>query len=274
LFQRRLIFYAEDRPILLDEDRDGSQRASPDLLFLFAPEERPGQDDLRTIVEGIEGLTISVDRAHPRIDRPAETTLWMELHRDGMTFDCSGLAPGPAVAMPVVSQWLGVPKSKRLERLRCVGLSLGPHVRAGQASPPILRRLLGLAREMADGLSNCHALCWVAAGTVIERAAYSELVDRWQDGGPFPAQLVTSFKEGLGGGIESRGLSYFTGQELRIEPGAFADEGQGTLLALRLASQLIYQGRLETAEQATAPDGGMLRLEPSPNGRFVRVWAD
>jgi hypothetical protein len=77
----------------------------------------------------------------------------------------------------------------------------------------------------------------------------------------------------LGGGIESRGLSYFTGQELRIEPGAAADEGQATLLALRLAGQLIYQGRLETTEQATAPNGATLRLEPSSNGRFVRVWA-
>lgn len=166
-----------------------------------------------------------------------------------------------------------MPLEDRADRLRCVGLALGPHLRAGQASPPIVRGLLTLARSLAEQFAGCRGVCWTAAGTVVERSAFVELVTRWLDGGSFPAQLVTSLKAGLGGGIETRGLAYFTGQELRVEPAAFQDEGQGALLALRLASQLIYQGRLDTVEHATAPDGTALRLEPSPNGRFVRVWA-
>lgn len=126
---------------------------------------------------------------------------------------------------------------------------------------------------MAASLAACRGVCWAASGTVIGRKGFVELVGRWQDGGAFPAQLVTSLKAGLGGGIETRGLSYFTGQELRVEPASFSEEGQGSLLALRLASQLIYRGTLEVPEQAISPDGTPLRLEPSANGRFVRVWA-
>lgn len=203
---------------------------------------------------------------------PPVEKLWVELQRDGLTFDCSGLAPGPAEDLPVVTDWLAIPEDDRADRLRCVGLALGPHLRAGQASPPILRGLLSLAADLAEQFPDCRGVCWAASGTVIEHATFVELVHRWQEGGNFPVQLVTSFKSGLGGGIESRGLAYFTGQELRVEPGVASDDGQGVLLAMRIAGQLIYRGKLDAAEQAVAPDGRPLRLEPSPNGRFVRVW--
>lgn len=197
----------------------------------------------------------------------------MELHRHGLTFDCSGIAPGPAEALPRITDWLGIDETNRAARLRCVGLALGPHLRAGQASPPILRGLFSLAEEFAAAFEDCRGICWAASGTVIGRDGFLELVRRWQGGGNFPAQLVTSLRAGLGGAIETRGLAYFTGQELRIEPASFTDDGQGALLALRLVSQLIYRGTLEAPEQAVAPDGTPLRIEPSANGRFVRVWA-
>lgn len=243
-------------------------------MFLFTPENRPSHAPFLDVLSSIEGLSISVDRGSPGdFADAARIPLWLELHREGMTFDCSGLAPGPAEVLPAVSDWLGIPVEDRAERLRCVGLALGPHLRAGQASPPILRGLFALASQIAAGLDQCRGVCWAASGTVIGRNGFVELVCRWQSGGNFPAQLVTSLKAGLAGGIETRGLSYFTGQELRIEPASFNEEGQGSLLALRLASQLIYRGTLDAPEQAIAPDGTPLRLEPSANGRFVRVWA-
>lgn len=265
--------WPEDGAIQREGHRDGTGPARPDLLFLFAQEERPDSREARELVAGIDGLTVAIDRsvADPAADSVAP--LWLGLQQHGLTFDCSGLAPGPAERMPPVRDWLGIAVDDRAERLRCVGLALGPHLRGGQTSPPILRGLLGLARQMADRFSACRGICWAASGTVTERTVFSEFVSRWEEGSVFPAQLVTSLAAGLGGGIESRGLAYFTGQELRIEPGAYSEEGQGALLALRLVSQLIYRGRLEAAEEAVAPDGSSIRLEPSPNGRFVRVWA-
>lgn len=256
-----------------DKDVTAAVRAKPDLLFLFAPDGRPNHAQFRQIVKSVGGLSITVDRAVADDAMPPVDKLWVELQRDGLTFDCSGLAPGPPEDLPLVSDWLAITEEERADRLRSVGLALGPHLRAGQASPPILRGLLGLAADLAEQFADCRGVCWAASGTMIERGAFVDLVRRWQEGASFPIQLVTSFKSGLGGGIESRGLAYFTRQELRIEPGAFADEGQGTLLAMRIAGQLIYRGKLDAAEQAIAPDGRALRLEPSPNGRFVRVWA-
>lgn len=227
---------------------------------------------MRSIVGTIDGLNITLDRAEPEPSQTVDEPLWLELQRDGMTFDCSGLAPGPHEPLPPVHEWLGVATAEREERLRCVGLALGPHLRAGQASAPVLRALLTLAREMGTEFVSCRGVCWAAAGTVLARDIFVDLVDRWQAGGGFPAQLVISLRPGLNGGIETRGLAYFTGQELRLEPVCLQDETQGRFLALRLASQLIYQGRLDAPEQASAPDGSALRLEPSANGHFVRVW--
>ena len=84
--------------------------------------------------------------------------------------------------------------------------------------------------------------------------------------------LLTSFKEGPDGAIQSRGLSVITGQELRIEPEVEPDMQSAHRLAIRLTSQLILREPMSHAEAITAPDGGTLKLEPSPNGRFIRVW--
>ena len=242
-------------------------------MFLFAQEDRPDDLAVREVIAGIVGLSIAVDRSFPAPASDPGKPLWFELHKHGLTYDCSGIAPGPAEPLPTVRDWLGIAVDERAERLRCVGLALGPHLRGGQASPPILRALFGLAREMAERFSACRGICWAASGTVTETTVFTEFVARWEGGSGFPAQLVTSLAAGLGGGIESRGLAYFTGQELHIEPGTYHEEGQGALLALRLVAQLVYRGRLELAEEAVAPDGSPIRLEPSPNGRFVRVWA-
>lgn len=228
---------------------------------------------MRGIIGAIDHLNITLDRAVAEPGFPTDEPLWLELQRDGMTFDCSGLAPGPHEPLPPVHDWFGIATAEREARLRCVGLALGPHLRAGQASAPVLRALLGLACDLGAQFESCRGVCWAASGTVAAHDIFIDHVARWRGGGGFPAQLVISLRSGLNGGIETRGLAYFTGQELRIEPAGTIDEASGRLLALRLASQLIHQGRLDAPDLATAHDGTPLRLEPSANGYFIRVWA-
>ena len=45
-------------------------------------------------------------------------------------------------------------------------------------------------------------------------------------------------------------------------------------LAVRLIHLLVQNGPLQSADRIALPDGGRFRLEPSTNGRFVRVWPD
>ena len=76
----------------------------------------------------------------------------------------------------------------------------------------------------------------------------------------------------MGSALQSMGLAYFTGQELRLEADLAMDADSSTRLGLRIAEMLAHRGPLEQVELFAGPDGGTVRLEPSGNGRFVRVW--
>lgn len=252
--------------ILKAEPSGSQQRSSPDLLFLFPPDLRPDAEALRKVVASVPDLSIS---SAP--DGGTEP-LGFELHRQGMTFDIVGLSPGPGATLPRIRNWLAVAPAERPERMRSLGIALGPHIRAGRADITIFRGLLRLAQGLLEGLPHCLGICWSASGTIIAPADFVEQVRGWDAGGAFPVQMVIAVNESLNGGTQTSGLHYFTGQELRLEPAAAGDDGQASLLALRLASQLIHGGRLDGTETVAAPDGRLLRLVSSPNGRFVRVW--
>ena len=69
----------------------------------------------------------------------------------------------------------------------------------------------------------------------------------------------------------SEGLALFTGQEVRLEPDMIVDQAEAAKLAVRLLDHLIERGKIEARETIVGPDGSPLQLEPSGNGRFVRI---
>jgi hypothetical protein len=73
--------------------------------------------------------------------------------------------------------------------------------------------------------------------------------------------------------MQSEGLAFFTGQELRIEPELAAAGPRAAQIALRLIHALVERGPVEGPENVLGPSGEPLRLQPSPNRRFVRVTA-
>jgi hypothetical protein len=95
---------------------------------------------------------------------------------------------------------------------------------------------------------------------------------RWIEGGVFPGLGLTALAPNPDGGIHSEGLALFTGQELRIEPELMSDKAAGAKIAVRLIDYLVEVGQIGTSQRINGPDGRPLRLEPSANGRFVRVW--
>lgn len=198
-------------------------------------------------------------------------TVWLELQSGGLTYDLSGLAPGEPICLPQVDNWLGVPETERAERLRCVGLALGPHVRGGQGVVPVLRGLLGIAAKLSAHFAECRGACWAASGTFTSREVFIDLVEHWLGGGAFPAQLFATFSQGTEGALESRGLAYFTGQEIRIEARSTADREQAIMLGLRIVGQLAYRGPVLESEQSMTPDGTPVQLEPSKDGKIIRV---
>ncbi|WP_284125273.1 hypothetical protein [Parerythrobacter aestuarii] len=137
----------------------------------------------------------------------------------------------------------------------------------------MLRGFLDVAAKLSVSLDACRGVCWAASGTVISCDAFVQLVDRWFKDGVLPDYLFASLKSNSEGALETCGLAYFTGQELEIHPGLVGDRHQASLLALRIVSQLVHRGALTKAEHAIAPDGSVLQLVPTPDGKTVLVGA-
>ena len=196
---------------------------------------------------------------------------WAELLLDGLTFDIDGLHPGIAVDTPEVVHHFDCapgPDHVLFESLRLIP---GPHLSGGERSLPIIRTMLQLVCLISEQADDLDAVIWSPAKAMIGTAYFRRIVNAWLDGGAFPALGLTAFKPTVDDGLQSEGLAFFTGQELRIEPELATDKADATRLAVRLVNQLVPLGRLDGPEIVTAPDGRVLRLAPSINGRFVRV---
>ena len=234
----------------------------PDLLLLFPRESRPDATQIRNAVSLADDLTISAE------DNDGE---WMELLSTGLTFDCSGFAPGPARQVPPIRHW--VAGGEAVTGLDAVGIGLGRHIRAGQGMIPILRVLLGVASRLTQKLDGCLGVNWLASGLAVHSKTFIEMVERFDGTGPMPMALLLATEVERDGALATTGLRYFTGQELSLEPGIGDDQGQRIILAQRIAAQLVHRGQLEAAEESVGPDGTVLCLSPAPDGTRVIVRA-
>jgi hypothetical protein len=196
---------------------------------------------------------------------------WLELLANGLTFDLVGLAPGAGVDMPPQSHSFGLPEDFQGSRMEAITLQPGPHIAAGGAMVPVVRSLAWLAAQLT-GLPDTRAVAWHAARSWCAPAHYRDSVQRWIDGGVFPGLGLAAFVPMPDGGMQTQGLALFTGQELRLEPEVTADRAAGAKIGLRLMHWMVEHGRLTGPESLAGPDGLPLRLEPSENGRYVRVW--
>lgn len=196
---------------------------------------------------------------------------WAELLLDGMTFDLDGLAPGRGLDLPASKFLFDAPADAEDPLTECLRLRPGPHISGGQRSLPVIRCALRLLCLVAEQASELAAIYWGPAKSKIGRQYFLRVIGAWLNDGPFPALGLTAFKPTIDDGLQSEGLSFFTGQELRIEPELAHDKVEATRLAARLVNQLVPFGRLDGPEIVTVPDGRTLRLEPSINGRYVRV---
>ena len=236
--------------------------------LLFPAGKRPTIAALRSWSEARSSFTIS----HvPPDTHQRDEICWAELLLDGMTFDIEGMAPGRALDPPAGEFHFDAPVDAHDPLAESLLLRPGPHISGGARSLPVIRSKLRLLCLIAEQASDLSAIFWGPARSMIGRQYFLRVTRAWLDGGPFPALGLTAFKPTIDDGLQSEGLAYFTGQELRIEPELAHDKVEATRLAARLVNQLVPLGRLDGPEIVTAPDGRTLCLAPSANGRYVRV---
>jgi hypothetical protein len=173
--------------------------------------------------------------------------------------------------MPAKGHIYGMPVDLDGARIRAVTLQPGHHLAAGAAMPPVLRALAFLAAQLTE-LPGVQAVAWHPARCWSQPTYFRQAVRAWVGGGVFPAFCLAALASAPDGGMQSEGLTPFVGQELRLEPELVGDRADAAKLAVRLLHWLYEHGPLEAVERLPAPGGGEVRLEPSGNRRFVRVW--
>ncbi|MEO0062907.1 MAG: hypothetical protein RLZZ08_1467 [Pseudomonadota bacterium] len=248
------------------------------VSLLFAPGTRPDLRAIRALAGGAADFVISHDPQGDAADpsgsgTPDATHLWVELLAKGLTFDLSGLATGEAAAPPPCAHLYGVPSEIAASPLEAITLAPGPHLAGGGGMLPVIRTLALLAARLT-ALPGTIAVAWHPARCWSAPDQFRNQVLRWIDGGVFPGFCLAALAPMVDGGLQTEGLALFTGQELRIEPDAGDDRAADAKIAVRLLHQLVETGRVDAEQRFIGPAGDNLRLEPSANGRFVRVWRD
>ena len=243
--------------------------------MLFAKGKRPD----RLAVRAFAGRQPSVTVSHDPVPENAagsepDGVRWVELLSEGLTFDLSGLAPGPASAFPAFTHRFDLPALPTPDACEAVVLRPGPHLAEAAGSMPVMRGLLALGCDIVRQFDNLVAVGWGPAGTLIGPRFFESVTSAWLDGGPFPALGLAAFAEMPDGALESVGLAFWTGQELRIEPPLSADRVAATRLGIRLANHLVIVGGLADDDRIVAPDGTRLVLRPSRSRAIISVWRE
>ncbi|QUL38842.1 hypothetical protein [Erythrobacter sp. JK5] len=270
---------------------DQSQHAdAKGMLLLFAAGKRPTRAAIRQFTEAQRSASISHDpsqssplhlvAADGEVQHPIETgpeangTVWLELLHEGLTFDLHGLAPGEPCDFPEFEHRFDLDRTPGAFRLETLRLQPGQHLAGGEASMPVMKGLIALARDLTHHFEDLAAIVWPPARSVIGRRFFESVATAWLEGGAFPALGLTAFRETIDGALQSVGLEYWIGQELRIEPPLSTDKVAATRLGVRIVNQLVIVGGLAEAERIIAPDGTQLVMRPSRNRKFIRVWRE
>jgi hypothetical protein len=274
------------------------------LYLLFEKGRRPSAAAIHAFAAASGKVSVSHDPVgieSSLVGNPSDVTLpnavtdagvlplekqWVEVLRDGLTFDLAGLAPGPACTPAAIRHWFdwnGAPAADHgagddpaadphaADPHEAIRLSPGPHVHSGAGSVPVLRSMVALARDLALFFEELSAVVWPPSGSLIGRRFFESTATAWLDGGPFPALGLTAFAPAPDGALETTGLALWIGQELRIEPALAQDRVAATRLGVRLVNHLVMLGGLRGEERVIAPDGSRLVMVPTPTGQLVRV---
>ena len=232
------------------------------LSLIFAEGTRPSVEALTRLAgrdDGLVRFTISHE--------PAPFAGWVELLATGLTFDCSGLAPGAAASVPPLGALLGLAEPPPGEAL---ALAPAPHLADGVGMLPVIRFIAGLGAELAS-LPGVKAAVWNPARCWMAPDYYRKFVSAWLRGGAFPALGLTSLQREIDGAMVTVGLALITGQELRFEPHSGMPPAGVARIAVRLIHALIETGPLTAPYEFTGPEDETLDVVPIQQGRQLRV---
>lgn len=243
-----------DKPLPKPVGRD---MGAPVAALLFDPALRPSLADLAALSRATGAFAVTHQDA---------VAGQAELLRDGLTFDCHGLAPGEARRMDTPLQRVALAADFAIGDQALLTLGPGPHLAGAGQLLPVARMLAGLVIALAD-LPGLHAVVWLPARLAMSPQWFTEAIGVWLRGGPFPALALTALARS-DHGLASQGLSYFVGQE-------FVFSGKDGILresdargAVRLTDWLVAHGRVDSPREVDLAGFGTVLLEPDGQNRL------
>lgn len=235
------------------------------LSLYFDGAMRPDADAIAAVIARSSGAGLCASISH----RPQADADWVELLASGLTFDLAGLRPGDG----------GGPGKGVMQRYgfddepvvmdECVVLAPSGHITSGAGLLPVVRTMMGLAANLAMELP-VRAIGWGPAETLMAPGYFCRSVLNWLGGGPFPGLGLTALHLGPEG-LKTRGLAYFTGQEMQLQSRPGEPPATTAKLATRLIDRLVQTGRVNRTLTIES-DGETLHVEPSQVGKLVLVW--
>lgn len=238
------------------------------VSLLFAAGMRPDASAIRALARNDGNFSVSLEPA----EVSSEEAAWVELLANGLTFDVTGLNPGPAAAQPEREHLFGLSEAADLAAWEAITITPGAHLAGGKTMFAVLRTLAWLGALLAD-LPHLQAIVWHPARAWNAPNYYRSGVQRWIEGGVFPGLGLTAISPTGGGGLVSEGLAVFIGQELVVSPELVSDRSEGTKFAMRLVNWLIENGRITESTSMIGPSGETLRLISDQNQQIVKVTA-
>ena len=187
----------------------------------------------------------------------------VEMLRDGLSFDCRGLAPGRALRCGPAVQTLDLPAEPALTDLAMVALGPAGHLAGAASLLPVVRMLGGLLVDLCAA-AGLRAVVWLPARLAVSPAWFAQSVGAWLGGGPFPALALTALSRGDRGFV-SQGLGFFTSQEFvmsRPDGGLRETDARG---AVRLIDWLVAHGRVDAPCEVDLIGFGAVGI--APDGR-------
>ena len=196
---------------------------------------------------------------------------WLEVLRDGLTFDLLGLAPGPGVNAPEPRHSFGSSTVSDGDALEAIGIFPGPHLAQGVHTLPVVRTMLSLGAQFANALEGVRQVIWTPAGCVLEAILFERLVTGWLDGGAFPAPGLIGLELSDDNLLKTDGLAFFLQRELVLERQFSTDKVAASRLASRLIHELVGDGMPDIPQVVEVSGWPSLSLRDDPEQGVIIV---
>ena len=135
--------------------------------------------------------------------------------------------------------------------------------------PAINQRILMLGKWIGKSLAATSA-AWVPSSRLTGFSYFAETVSEYLAGGPLPILFQIAFSDSGKGDFETRGLHYFSGQEIRLSAPADYSVSDIATRMVRIIDDIASHGKIDVPSQARGMIAGEILIF-SPSNDHARL---